>query len=299
MATPLINARSLLLLALPPLLWAGNAVVGRALIDSAPPVLLNALRWSLVALLLLPFTRQLWRQPQALVRHWRWWLATGVLGMSAYNTLQYQALHSATAVNVTLIAASLPLAMLLVGQVGFSVRATRRQVGGALLALLGVVVVISHGSLAQLLHLQFAKGDLLMLVATLSWAGYSWMLTRRPAALTNWSWIDLLAVQTLFGLLLAWPMAAAEQSWTSVPLRADAFLGLALGYIVLGPSLLAYRCWALGVAEGGPALAGIFVNLTPLFAALMSALWLAEAPQGFHVLAFALIAMGIAVSAKT
>lgn len=61
MATPLINARSLLLLALPPLLWAGNAVVGRALIDSAPPVLLNALRWSLVALLLLPFTRQLWR----------------------------------------------------------------------------------------------------------------------------------------------------------------------------------------------------------------------------------------------
>jgi drug/metabolite transporter (DMT)-like permease len=219
--------------------------------------------------------------------------------MGAYNTLQYQALHSSSAVNVTLIAASLPLAMLLVGQLGFAQQARRGQLLGAGLSLLGVLVVIAQGDPSRLLQLQWVEGDLLMLLATLSWAGYSWLLTRRPAALAGWSWIDILATQMAFGLAVALPLTGAEQLWTSVPLRLDIGLGLALVYIVLGPSLIAYRCWSLGVAEGGPALAGFFVNLTPLFAALLSALSLGEAAQGFHALAFVLIAAGIVVSAKS
>ena len=247
----MVAPRLLLLLTLPPLLWAGNAVVGRGLIDSAPPVLLNALRWLFALALLLPWVRAPWRDAGLLRAHWRWWLATGVLGMGAYNTLQYQALHSSSAVNVTLIAASLPLAMLLVGQLGFAQRARRGQVIGAGLSLLGVLVVIAQGAPARLLQLQWVEGDLLMLLATLSWAGYSWLLTRRPSALAGWSWIDILATQMAFGLAVALPLAGAEQLWTSVPLRLDIGLGLALIYIVLGPSLIAYRCWSLGVAEGG------------------------------------------------
>ena len=299
MAAPAFTPRLLLLLCLPPLLWAGNAVVGRALIDSAPPVLLNALRWLLALLALLPFTRAIWREPQAICAHWRWWLATGLLGMGAYNTLQYQALHSSSAVNVTLIAASMPLAMMLVGRLGFAQPVRRPQVIAALLALAGVLVVIAQGSPAQLLRLQFVQGDLLMLLATLSWAGYSWLLTRRPAALASWGWMDVLVAQMAFGLLAALPLAGAEQLWTPIALRLDAELLLALFYIVLGPSLLAYRCWSLGVAQAGPQLSGVFVNLTPLFAALLSAWWLGEAPQAFHAVAFVLIAAGIAVSAKS
>lgn len=299
MTPPTLSLRLLLLLSLPPLLWAGNAVVGRALIDSVPPVLLNTLRWAFALALLLPFTRAPWREPALLRRHAAWWLGTGLLGMGAYNTLQYQALHSSTAVNVTLIAASLPFAMLLVGRLGFGVTAKPRQLGGALLSLLGVLVVVAQGQPVQLLQLQLVQGDLLMLLATLAWAGYSWLLTRRPAPLAGWSWIDLLATQMAFGLLIALPLSAAEQAWTAVPLRVDWGLAAALAYIVLGPSLLAYRCWSLGVAQGGPALAGFFVNLTPLFAALLSAVWLGEAARPFHALAFALIAAGIAISAKS
>lgn len=299
MKPPTLSPRLLLLLSLPPLLWAGNAVVGRALIDSAPPVLLNTLRWAFALALLLPFTRAPWREPALLRRHLGWWLGTGLLGMGAYNTLQYQALHSSTAVNVTLIAASMPLAMMLVGRLGFGASARPRQLVGALLSAIGVLVVVAQGRPTQLLSLQLVLGDLLMLLATLAWAGYSWLLTRRPAALAHWSWIDLLAMQMVFGLLAALPLAGLEQLWTQVPLRVDWSLAAALVYIVAGPSLLAYRCWALGVAEGGPALAGFFVNLTPLFAALLSAVWLGEAARPFHALAFALIAAGIAVSAKS
>lgn len=288
----------ILLLSLPPLLWAGNAVVGRALIDSVPPLLLNTLRWLLALALLLPFTRGLWSGRAALRTHWRWWLLTGVLGMGSYNSLQYMALHSSSALNVTLIAASLPLAMLLIGRLAFGAQPRLPQLLGALLALAGVLVVVSQGQWQRLLALQAVPGDLLMLLATLCWAGYSWMLTRRPAALDGWSWQNLLAAQTLFGLAATLPLTLAEQAWTTIPLRVDAGLLAALAYIAIGPSLLAYRCWALGVARGGPQLSGVFVNLTPVFAALLSLALLGESPKGFHAVAFVLIALGIGVAAR-
>jgi drug/metabolite transporter (DMT)-like permease len=69
-----------------------------------------------------------------------------------------------------------------------------------------------------------------------------------------------------------------------------------LAFVAIGPSIIAYRCWGLGVARAGPALAAFFANLAPLFAALMSAWWLGEWPQPYHALAFSLIVAGIAVS---
>jgi drug/metabolite transporter (DMT)-like permease len=298
MAAPALTPRLLLLLALPPLLWAGNAVTGRALVEACPPVLLNGLRWSLALALLAPLAGRRWWRPSLLLPHWPWWLGTGLLGMGAYNTLQYQALHTANAVNVTLIAASLPLAMMLVGLLAFAQRPTRAQIAGSLLSLAGVLVVVSRGEPARLGALHISTGDGLMLLATLSWAGYSWLLTRRPAAYADWGWAELLAGQMALGLLISLPLAGAEQLWTAVPLQLDGRLAAALLFIALGPSLIAYRCWGLGVAEAGPPLSGMFVNLTPLFAALLSAGLLGEAAQGFHALAFGLIAAGIVVSAR-
>ncbi|MFZ2648745.1 MAG: EamA family transporter, partial [Burkholderiaceae bacterium] len=72
----------------------------------------------------------------------------------------------------------------------------------------------------------------------------------------------------------------------------------ALVFIAIGPSIVAYRCWGLGVAEAGPAVAAFFSNLTPVFAALLSAALLGEAPQWYHGAAFVLIIAGIVVSSK-
>jgi drug/metabolite transporter (DMT)-like permease len=72
----------------------------------------------------------------------------------------------------------------------------------------------------------------------------------------------------------------------------------ALVYVALGASLLAYRCYGLAVAEAGPALAAVFTNLTPLIAALLSALVLGESPRPYHAVAFVLIVGGIAVSSR-
>ena len=102
--------------------------------------------------------------------------------------------------------------------------------------------------------------------------------------------------QIAFGAPIALAMAGLEQGYTEQAVHWGPGLALVLAYVAIGPSLIAYRCWGLGVAQAGPALAAFFVNLTPLFAALMSAALLGEWPAWYHGAAFALIAGGIWIS---
>jgi drug/metabolite transporter (DMT)-like permease len=300
-----LTPRLALMLTLPPLLWAGNAVVGRAVGAQVPPLLLNAMRWTLAfALLMLvaPRARALLQDLTPLWRRWGYFALSGLLGMGCYNALQYQALHSSTALNVTLIAASLPVWMLAVGAMIYRVWPTRRQLAGAALSLAGVALVISRGRLERLAEVQFVRGDLLMLLAVISWAFYSWLLARPPAHMRgderpDWDWSQLLMAQLVFGLAFGVASAGVEQAIGAAPVRWGWPLAAALAYVAIGPSLIAYRCWGLGVAQAGPTLAAFFGNLTPVFAALMSAALLGEWPAWFHGAAFALIAAGIAVSA--
>jgi len=303
-----LSPRTALLMTLPPLLWAGNAVVGRMLVGHMPPLTLNFVRWALAALLLAPLGWQALRSRRAISASWPYLLAIGCFGVGAYNAFQYLALTTSTPLNVTLIAASGPLWMLAVGALAFGQRAAPRQILGALLSLAGVVLVVSRGSWTTLSQMQLLAGDVYILIAALSWAIYSWMLVQPPAALRPpsretlqaWGWSGLLLVQMLFGLLAAGAAAAGEAVFGHpVPIEwGNAWVLAALLFVAVGPSIVAYRCWGLGVALGGPALAAFFANLTPLFAALLSALLLGEAPRGYHALAFALIVAGITVSAR-
>ncbi|UXH80457.1 DMT family transporter [Roseateles amylovorans] len=298
-----LTPRLTLMLVLPPLLWAGNAVVGRSISGLMPPLLLNAMRWTLAFVLLLPLARALLQDLAPWRERWGYFALTGLLGMGCYNALQYQALHSSTALNVTLIAASLPVWMLAIGALLYRIWPTRRQLAGALLSLAGVGLVISRGHPDRLAQVQFVQGDLLMLLAVLSWAFYSWLLARPPAHMQGsrrppWDWASLLMAQMLFGLVFSWGSAGLEQLAGPATVHWGWPLAMALVYVAVGPSLIAYRCWGIGVAQAGPTLAAFFGNLTPVFAALMSAALLGEWPQWFHGAAFGLIAAGIAVSAQ-
>jgi drug/metabolite transporter (DMT)-like permease len=298
-----VTPRLALLMTLPPLLWAGNAVVGRAMAGHVPPLTLNFLRWSLTALLLLPLGWRALRPWSRIAARWPYLLAVGLFGVGLFNSLQYLALVTSSPVNVTLVASSMSVWTLAVGALFFGERPTRPQLCGAALGLAGVGVVIGRGSLDTLLGVRFVPGDLYILLAVIGWAFYSWLLARppvhmqaaaRPRADEGWDWAGFLLVQTLFGLLVAGVFSAGEQAAGAPPIRWSAGVVAALGYVSLGASVVAYRCWGLGVAEGGPALATFFNNLTPLFAALLSALWLSEPPHPYHALAFALIVGGIA-----
>lgn len=291
-------------LTLPPLMWAGNAVVGRIAVGLVPPITLNGLRWVLAFLILLPLGWRALRDPQALKQRAGYLSLIGLLGVGVYNALQYLALHTTTPINVTLIASSMPVWMLLVGAVVYGERPQPRQYLGAALSLAGVLLVIARGDVSTLASVNFVIGDLFILIAIFSWAFYSWLLARPPAHMQGearppWNWAEFLLVQIAFGLL--WSGLSTGLEWTLAepePIRWTPAAIAVLAYVAIGPSLVAYRCWGAGVAAVGPATASFFNNLTPVFAAVMSAALLGEAPRLYHGLAFAFIVAGIVVSSR-
>ena len=288
-----------LLLTVPPLMWAGNAVVGRLAADLIPPMTLNFLRWLIAFLILLPIAWQILRPASTLWPAWRRYLLLGFLGVGCYNALMYLALHTSTALNVTLVGASVPVWMLLIGTLFFKQRISRMQILGSLLSIAGVMVVLSRGNLARVMQIQFVAGDFYIVLASIAWAFYSWLLSqpKDPANIRS-DWAAFLMAQIVFGLGWAGLFAGAEWALTTAQISWGWPLLAVLLFVAIGPAILAYRCWGVGVQRVGPAMASFFANLTPLIAALLSAAFLGELPQLYHAAAFVLVAGGIVVSSR-
>jgi drug/metabolite transporter (DMT)-like permease len=294
-----LSPSTALLLTVPPLMWAGNAIVGRLVRDAVPPMTLNLLRWSIALLILLPLGRRMLRPGSGLLADWRRYGMLGLLGVGLYNSLQYLALQTSTPINVTLVAAGLPVWMLLVGWLFFGARVGPRQALGALLSILGVLLVLSRGEWRQLMAMRLVAGDIYMILATIAWAFYSWLLTRpKEPKQVRADWAAFLLAQVFYGVLWSGAFSAAE--WAIGPAHIDWSPNVlaALLYVAIGPAIFAMRCWGEGIGRAGPNIGAFFNNLTPLFAALMSSAFLGEPPHLYHVAAFVLIVGGIVLSSR-
>jgi drug/metabolite transporter (DMT)-like permease len=280
-------------------LWAGNAIAGRLLVGSVSPITLSAVRWGLAALLLLPLGWRVFKPGSALWENKRRFLLLGLFGVGSYNVLLYLALQTSTAINVTLIGASMPIWMLFIGAVFYQTKPNLLQLIGAIVSLLGVAIVLTRGELSTLLSMQMVIGDLLIMLATILWAFYSWMLSR-PGSSTErqWPWADFLMAQVLVGLLWTSFFDLFEITSGHAYLDLNLWTGSLILFVAVGPSLIAYRCWGMGVNGAGPTVAAFFANFIPLFTAILSAAMLGEPPQLFHGVAFALIVLGIWVSSS-
>jgi drug/metabolite transporter (DMT)-like permease len=295
-----ITPRAAFLLTLPPLFWAGNAVVGRVIAPLISPMTLNLLRWALAFILLLPLAAPVLRQGSALWTSWRRFAALSLLAIGGYNALLYLSLNTSTPINVTLVGSITPVWMLLIGRFFFGMRISGKQWLGAALSIAGVMLVLSRGELAVLMQVRLVAGDVYMLLASAAWAYYSWMLvhptTEPPEIKRDWS--AFLLAQIAFGLVWSGLFAATEWSLGLGRITMSLPLAGALLFIATCPAVLAYRAWGAGVASAGPSAAGFFINLTPLFTALLSSAFLGDIPRLYHALAFILIVGGIAVSSS-
>lgn len=294
-----LNLRTISYLILPTILWAGNAVVGRLAVGEISPLLLNSIRWVLAAIILLPLGWQVFKPTAPIWQYKLRFILLGFLGMGSYNALLYLALQTSTPINLTLIGASMPIWMLIVGGIFYAQTPQKRQLLGAVVSLFGVVLVLSRGDLTVLLGLELFLGDVLMVVATIFWAFYSWMISHPGHSREReWPWAEFLLAQVVTGLIWSLLFSIGEVATGTIHFELSLSTVLILLFIAIGPSLIAYRCWGLGVSAIGPAIASFFANLIPLFTALMSAAMLGEPPQIFHGLAFLLIVAGIFVSSK-
>ncbi|MBO9498892.1 MAG: DMT family transporter [Novosphingobium sp.] len=275
------------------LFWAGNSIVGRAVRDDIPPLVLACVRWSCASLILLPFAaKSLWRDRAALRAGWKAVLVTGVLGVGTFNAVLYEGLRYTPATNALLLQAAIPPLVMLLDLLIFRTRAPALQALGVLLSIVGVATVVFRGDPSAALRLHFGSGDALVLAACCVWALYTVLLRLRPKiAPESFVLATFLIGVVCTGPLAAWELAAgAEVRWSLGTLGAFA-------YVSLFPSLISYFIYNWATHEVGAASAGQAITLMPLFGALLSALLLGEVLYPYHWLGMALILAGIALSA--
>jgi len=286
---------TLLFLTVPPLFWAGNAVVGRLAAGAVPPITLNFLRWLIAVLLLLPFVWRGFINDWPVIRkHLGLMSVTAFLSITTYNALQYLALTTSSAINIALITSAGPIFTLLVGRAFFGASISRSASLGALISVAGVSWVLIRGDLANAAGIHLVAGDLFMLLAIALWSLYTWLLRKRPAGMSVYS---ALTSQILLGLIFAFPMAIAELSVTAYePIVLSSKVIAILLFVATCPALLAYICWQQAVARTGSELPMFFQNLTPVFAAVLSVGLLGEFPQPYHYVGLACIVLGIVLA---
>jgi drug/metabolite transporter (DMT)-like permease len=283
-----------LLAGLPPLFWAGNFVLARALHTDIPPVALSFWRWALALAILLPFAqRGLRTQASLLRRHWGWLSVLALLGVTNYNTFAYWGLQTTTATNGVLLASTTPVLIVLLSRFLLGQRVGALQGLGLLLSLVGVLAIVSEGDPARLGAIRPNAGDLWILAASLDWALYCVCLRWRPAGL------DPLVFLTATVALGCVPLAALyawELSLGRGFLATPSNLA-ALGYVALFPSVLAYVIWNRAVAGLGANRTGQYIHLMPMFGALLAIALLGERPHWFHGVGVVFIAVGIWLAA--
>jgi drug/metabolite transporter (DMT)-like permease len=278
-----------LLLALAALLWAGNFVVGRTLVEVLPPFGMNAIRWCIALAALLPLTL-VWEGRASLRVAGKLWLPLlimGATGVLLFNSLVYLALESTTSVNAALITAATPtLTLLILALIGDG-RPTPRGLLGTFVGLSGVGLVVLGGASGAILSLN--PGDAVMLVAAVCWAIYTVVGGKvshsiSPLAATTTS------AAVIFPLVL---LAGGIDLAGAPPAEASAAVFSGLLYIGLAAAVAAFLAWNAGVARLGAARAAIFLNLIPVFTAALAVPLLGERLTAVQLSGGLLVFLGV------
>ena len=283
-----------LLLSITALCWAGNAIVGRLAAGHIPPVTLSFLRWSFAFLIILPFAwKHLKRDWGAIRSHLGTMIFLSVIGISAFNTLQYWALEHTQALNTLLLQSAGPLFVAVWSLILLGVRLTLAQAGGIALSLIGVLVILLHGDLTALTSIAFNKGDIIFTVALAIFGLYSVLSLKRPQ-IHGLSFVGFTFGCGAVCLVPLW----IWELFTRPVMQLDAANLLSLFYVAVFPSTLAYLCFNRGVQLIGANRAAPFFHVVPVFGSAMAIVFLGERPQLFHVIGFALVLTGVFVASR-
>jgi drug/metabolite transporter (DMT)-like permease len=278
-----------ILLILANLFWAANIVLGRGVVGMVPPIALAYWRWTGAFLVAVGFAwPYLKRDAPVLLRHWGKMLVLSATGIATYNTMSYIGLTSTTALNVLLLQSAGPLIIIVWAFVLFRERPSPRQVAAVLLSLVGVAVIAAHGSLESLLHLSLNPGDVWILVAMVIYGIYAAMFRVRPAAHPMSFLVATMGIGSMMILpFYLWEIAEGGRVQGGVPSL------LAMGYIAVFPSFVAYLFFNRGIELIGAARAGQSWHLMPVFGSVLAVLFLGEHFYAYHAVGIALIAAGI------
>lgn len=296
-ATRGIMDNAYLVLVLTNLFWGGNIVAGKLAVGEVDPYTLMILRWFGAVVLILPFAfRPLRRTWPIIRRHWALYLFYGAIGFATFNVLTYLAAHLTAGVNIAMEQVMINILVMAFNFIVFRQRVRSLQIAGAALTIVGVMLTVTHGNPARLLSLDINLGDGLVMLACLAWAIYSLALRYRPAT----DWLSFLVVTCLGAAVASLLFQSAFGGGLAViPQQIGAITWegwLIVAYTTLFPSILSQMLYVRGVELIGANRASLFINLLPLFGTIGSILVVGESLETFHLIAAALIVVGIVLA---
>ena len=278
------------------LFWAGNFMVGKfAFLTNIPPMSLVFFRWSLVWIILLPFTyKEIFKYKDVILNNLPLLFFLALTSVGLFNSFTYLALIHTQVINASLFNTAIPAIIILLCFI-FKIEKTNRfQIFGLILAVLGILSIITKLDLNVLLSLNFNKGDLIMIGGVITWGLYSVFLKKKKFTLPL---LTLVHVLCTFGLIFVLPQFLYEFSEGQY-IKFDLNLGYTLIFLALFPSIGSYYCWAGAVSIIGANRAGIFLSLIPLFSTIMAIIIFNEQFHFFHLIGAILIIIGLFLSNK-
>ncbi|NYS59543.1 DMT family transporter [Vreelandella salicampi] len=280
---------------LPPLatvlIWSGNMTINQLTVGTIAPSSIAFLRWLLALLVLTPFVLPAaWRFRADIRREWPKLAALGMLGMGLWQGLAYVAAETTSATNMGILAAMVPLLTVLLSALILREPPTIGGIAGGVLAFFGVTVLLGQGNPLSLIRLEVSPGDALMVLAATCYALYGVMLKRWQMGLPPWV---MLYAQVCFAVLFLLPPYLIGPM---TPINShNVWLIL---YAGIPASIITTFLWMRAVRLIGASQASIFINLMPLFSAVIAMVFLAERLAVFHVIGGLLILAGVIMAQR-
>ncbi len=288
------NYTAYIFLILATLFWSGNFIVGKfATLFEIPPLTLNFYRWVMVWIILIPFTfKEILHKKNYIKENWLLISFMGIITISTFNSVVYFALNYTQVINAVLMLAGIPAVVMILSSIMNIERSNMFQLVGLILSIIGVATIISNADIQKIFSLNFNKGDLWMLVCVMSWSLYSTLLKKKKFQLSQFTFIQLMVT---VGLIFLIPQYLYEQK-IGLEVPINKFSVAILFYVVIFPAIAAYYCWQKAIELIGPNRSAIFVQLMPLFSALMAILIFKEKFQLYHFIGGTFIVSGIYLS---
>ena len=290
------NTKAYIMLVCATLFWSGNFIVGKfAFLENIPPLSLVFYRWSLVWLILLPFTfKEILKHKDTILNNLPILFFLGFTSVGLFNSFTYLSLIHTQVINSTLFNTAIPAVIILLCFL-FKIEKTNKfQIIGLIISVLGILSIITKLDIEIFLSLNFNKGDIIMIGGVITWGIYSTLLKKKKFTLPL---LTLVHVISTFGLICVFPQFFYEFSQGQF-IEFNTNLFYILIFLALFPSIGSYYCWAGAVSIIGANRAGIFLSLIPLFSTIMAIAFYKEQFQFFHLIGAILIVLGLFLSNK-
>ena len=253
-----------LMIILANLFWAGNYIIGKNLVGFIDPIWITFLRWFFASIILLIISKKIENPSfESIKKNLVKLTMMGILGIMGYNITLYTALNYTSSLNASLINSLNPVVLLILSFLFLREKMSITKWIGIFISLIGVLIILTKSDIAILKTLSFNFGDVLMIIAILSWGAYTIVIKK----LVDIKSFTATAYSGLISVVLMTPFIIINGN---PPTNLSTSAIISMVYIVIFPSVFSFLFWNMALKNIEVGIAGISMNLIPVFIAIIS-----------------------------